>query len=141
MLLADKAIREEGSRKVYISGIFDQISAREFPTRHDTMSVYLALTDGKPGDHTGQLNLVYIDSPAEHPGTDPVAETDLVSMSGPLQFPKDKLAVIELIMELRGIVFPRPGTLQLRFSVDGSLIVERTFRVTLSKPEDNRDAR
>ncbi len=111
MLVADKVIREQLTHKVYILGTFNSIIARQFPTVHDTMNVYLALTDASPGTHKARLEFVYID---EGPTLE---ERPLLRTGGPLAF-KDKLQVVEFNMELRQVRFPKPGVVDIRFFLD-----------------------
>jgi hypothetical protein len=40
MLICDQAIREEGTGKTSLIGIFEQIGARRFPVRHSSLAVY-----------------------------------------------------------------------------------------------------
>jgi len=134
MLVADRVIREQGTNKVYVLGTFDRILSPRFPTRHDTLNVYLALTEGTPGEHEGKLQIVYIDDKS-----DVMGERELLSMKGALKFSADKLQVVELVMELRGVIFPRPGTLEIRFSVGAELIEWRRFRVE-QLPEREKSA-
>jgi len=122
MLLADKVIREERTHKVHILGTFNSIFSQTFPTVHDTMHVYLALTEAMPGQHRGTLQMVYIDE-----GPD-LEETQLMETRLPLSF-SDRLQVLEFNLELRKVQFPKPGTLDLRFYLDDAFIASRRFKV------------
>jgi hypothetical protein len=44
MLLCDLSIREEGSGKMSLIGIFESIRARSFPCKHGALSVYVKIT-------------------------------------------------------------------------------------------------
>ena len=57
MLICDMAIREEGTGKVSLIGIFENVSATVFPARHPLLCVYCKLTDAQ-GDYAFRLELV-----------------------------------------------------------------------------------
>ena len=57
MLLCDLTIREHGSGKISLIGVFENISAARFPVVHRALSVYAKLTDAE-GDYTIRLELV-----------------------------------------------------------------------------------
>jgi len=132
MLIADKIIREERTHKVHILGTFNNILSAKFPTVHDRMHIYLALTNGTPGQHRARIEIVYIDETAD------MTETELARMDGQLAF-SDKLQVLEFNMELRHVTFPKPGTLDIRFYLDDVFIASRLFKVVQrscgTKPE------
>lgn len=44
-LICDYAIREEGTGKVSLVGVFENINARSFPVTHGLLCVYAKLTD------------------------------------------------------------------------------------------------
>lgn len=119
MLIADKVFREEATRKVHIAGTFSMINAKSYPALHNTMHLYLALTNVMPGEHKGKVRFVYLDD--EH-------ETELLRMEGPI-VAKDELEVVELNFCFRQIIFPRPGTLEIRFHLDNQHISRRTFQL------------
>jgi len=60
MLLCDLTIREHGSGKISLIGVFENISASRFPVVHRTLSVYAKLTDAE-GDYTIRLELIRLE--------------------------------------------------------------------------------
>jgi len=127
MLVADKVIREDRTHKVYILGTFNSIFSQNFPTVHDAMHVYLALTDAAPGQHTARLQIVYIDQ-----GLD-LEEEELLKTEGPLVF-TDKLQVLEFNLEFRRVRLPKAGTLDVRFYLDDVFVASRRLRIVQQPP-------
>lgn len=122
MLVADKVFREEGTSKCHIAGTFSVIHASTFPVVHDTMHVYLALSDAIIGTHTGRVVFAYAD------GT----EKELVKVEGPIEI-KDRLHVVELNFCFRRVRFPKPGNLEISFFLDGEYVMHRQFTVKKSE--------
>ncbi len=60
MLLCDHTIREHGTGKVSLIGIFENISAARFPVVHRSLSVYAKLVDAE-GEYTIRLELLRLD--------------------------------------------------------------------------------
>jgi len=60
MLLCDHTIREQGTGKVSLIGIFENISAARLPVVHRSPSVYAKLGDAE-GEYTIRLELVRLD--------------------------------------------------------------------------------
>ena len=60
MLLCDHTIREQGTGKVSLIGIFENISAARFPVVHHALSVYAKLGDAE-GEYAIRLELVRLD--------------------------------------------------------------------------------
>ena len=56
MLLCDHTIREHGTGKVSLIGIFENISAARFPVVHRALSVYAKLVDAE-GEYAIRLEL------------------------------------------------------------------------------------
>lgn len=128
MLIADKVIREERTHKVYILGTFNSIYARSFPSVHDSLHVYLALTEATSGRHAARIEMVYLEQ-----GPD-LQEQALLKTEMPIVF-TDKLQVMEFNIEFRGIRLPKAGTLDVRFYLDGEFICSRQLRVAQVPPQ------
>ena len=125
MLVADKVFREEGTGKSHIAGTFSRLTSRTFPVMHDTMHVYLALTDINPGTHGCEVKFAYIDAE----GTD---STEVLSAKSEIKC-IDKLQVIEINYCFRRAVFPRPGRLEIAFYMDGQYVMRRKFELARAK--------
>ncbi len=122
MLVADRVFREEGTGKSHISGTFSRVVSAKFPAPHDTMHVYLALTDIDPGEHDCEIKFSYLD------GQEP---SDIISAVSRIKA-EDKLQVVEINYCFRRTVFPRAGRLEIAFYMDGSYVLRRRFEVVAS---------
>src|ERR1700751_1403737 len=60
MLLCDLTIREHGTGKISLIGVFENISATTFPVVHRALSVYAKLADAE-GEDAIKLELVRLD--------------------------------------------------------------------------------
>jgi hypothetical protein len=118
MLVADSVFREEGTRKVHIAGTFNYISAAKFPARHDSLSLFLAVTELRAGEHKARIEFSYRDED----------EQKVLEAEGPINA-KSPLQVSELNFRFRGIVFPKPGTIEIAFYLDDEPIQIRKFKV------------
>lgn len=122
MLLCDTAIREAGTNKLSLIGTFNGIFAPKFPCVHPTLSVYLALTDGR-GKVPCCLRMTSMESGKE-----------VFSLQGQVEFP-DPLAVAEMIFQLQQLKFDQPGLYALDFLADKELLGSRKLRVQpLARP-------
>ena len=121
MVVCDQIIREEGTRKLSLLGLFNKIGSKKFPCVHPKMHIYIALTE-----YEGNANceLKFSDNSGKA----------LVRMSGPLDFP-NKLAVVEMNFCINNIPLPTAGVYHFDFFVNGELIGHRKFEVQQIKEE------
>ena len=116
MLVADVAIREEGTGKVSLIGIFDQIRAGTFPMSHGQLVVYARMTDAE-GHYEFRLQLVRL-------------EDDLAIGEGVVQAEvSDRLAAGEVIFQLGGLRFERAGRYEFRLHANGRYVGGCPFAV------------
>jgi len=116
MLICDMAIREEGTGKVSLIGIFENVSATVFPARHPLLCVYCKLTDAQ-GDYAFRLELV--------------RGEDLVVIGGGefrVSVP-GRRDIFDLIFQLGGLVFERPGAYEFQLSANGRHVAGKSFNV------------
>ncbi len=116
MLIADLAIREEGTGKVSLIGIFENISALKFPCTHSRLFVYVKLTDAK-GRYDFVLELIHLDQ------ADKIAE---VSLSADVA---DRMMVGEIVLRLDNVTFNSPGLYEFRLLASGRYVGSKTFNV------------
>lgn len=114
MLVADSVFREEGTSKVHIAGTFNQITAAKFPAYQRSMSLFLAITNLMAGKHSGKVVFNYLED----------EEKQLLCAEGPIEA-ESPLQVVELNFCFRGVVFPKPGTLEIAFFLDDEPIQRR----------------
>jgi hypothetical protein len=116
MLLCDLTVREEGTGKYTLVGIFENINARAFPYRHGSLSVYAKITDAQ-GDYSIGLQFVRLED------LQVIGEGNL-SATIP-----DRNAVSELVFQLGGLAFERPGRYEFRLLANGRAVGIKTFNV------------
>ena len=116
ILVCDTILRDEQSKKLSLIGLFNRISASQFPCRHMEMHVFVSLTDGH-GTCQAQLRLMKRST-----------DEPLAAIEGKLVFPNPK-AIVEMNFDVKGSVFPEPGEYSFDFYVNGDLIGSRPFQV------------
>ena len=121
MLLCDLTIREHGSGKISLIGVFENISAARFPVVHRALSVYAKLTDAE-GDYTIRLELVRL-------------EDSHVVAQGTLRATfADRMSPGELIFNLENLGLERPGRYEFRLYAEDRFVAGKTFTVIQSSP-------
>src|SRR5262245_16365432 len=99
MLICDQTIREEGSLKVSLIGIFGAIHSAHFPTVHPSLCVYVNLGDAQ-GQYQLRLELLK-------------SETMQKIGSGEANIEvRDLMLPAEFVFELHSLVFADPGRYQ-----------------------------
>lgn len=121
IVVCDQIIEDKLTHKKSLIGIFNNIHAGSFPCRHPQLSVFVSLTEGR-GQYNARLRILN-------------EETNEVvtDVKGPIQFP-DVHAVVELVFNLVGLVFPSPGLYSIEFYCDEVLVLERRFHVSHTQP-------
>ena len=124
MLICDKVITEVGSNKKSLIGVFENISALKFPCIHHFLSVYIKLTDAN-GKYVFRLELIDL-------------EDDKII--GKAEMPKEivvtnPLAIHDLVFNLAGLKFERPGKYEFRIYANEEVFGQKTFLVRkIDKP-------
>ncbi|MCK4325473.1 hypothetical protein KAW55_01805 [bacterium] len=114
--ICDQVIREEGTHKSSLIGMFSNINAIKFPCTHPSLHVYIAVTGGR-GRQTGELRFI----------NDEMNET-VVALKGDVEFP-NPLAVVEMNFRIANLRLDRPGTYHFEFWLDSELVGHRYFTV------------
>jgi hypothetical protein len=116
MLLCDHTIREHGTGKVSLIGIFENIIAPRFPVVHRALSVYAKLVDAE-GDYALRLELVRL-------------EDGHVVAQGTLRATfADRMTPAELIFALENLGLERPGRYEFRLHANERFVAGKTFVV------------
>lgn len=118
MLICDTAIREEGSRKVSLIGIFDSITGSTFPMVHPALCVYVNLGDAE-GTYRLRLELVRAD------------EMVTLGRGGAELSARDRMMPAEAVFQLRGLLFERPGRYEFVLYVNEAFVGRKSFVVVL----------
>ena len=121
MLICDNTIREEGTGKVSLIGIFEAIFAAQFPVRHGLLCVYAKVTDAE-GDYEIKLELVRLDDELTMGGGQ--ARVTLA----------DRMAPAEFVFQLPNLGFERPGRYEFRLFANGRWVGSKSFGVVLLQP-------
>ena len=121
MLLCDLTIREHGSGKISLIGVFENISASRFPVVHRTLSVYAKLTDAE-GDYTIRLELIRLE------------DSHMVAQGALKATFADRMAPGELIFNLENLGLERPGRYEFRLFAEERFVAAKTFTVIQSAP-------
>ena len=112
VLLAADYANLTGDGKLNVMGVFQEINATHFPARHPAMHVVIKL--GADLGEYGQvrdLSLRLVDPDGN----------EIVNITGPVQIPEGRggrKPEVNAILQLRDIVFQKPGPYQLVVLVD-----------------------
>lgn len=120
LVLCDAVIEDVRSRNKSLINMFNGILSTTVPVRHDKMCAFAAFTGGR-GPVPIALRLCY----------DPEYEKDLLRLGGTVDFPPDNpQAVVDLVFEIRGFVFPRFGQYTFEVICDDVPIMARRFTIS-----------
>lgn len=121
MLIADSAIREEGTQKTSLIGIFENITAAAFPCVHPTLAVYVKVTDAQ-GPYEFKLELIRLDDATK------IAEVNAKAEAA------DRMSVGEMLFKFGNLRFAAPGLYEFRLLANDRFVGSKTFRVVQSPP-------
>lgn len=117
MLMCDRAIREIGTNKVTLVGIFDRIWAGGFPLHWvKGLSVYARVTDAE-GEYQIRLELVRLE------------DEQAIGRADGTAVMNDRMSSAELIFNLDAIVFERLGRYEFRLFAQGRHVGGLVFNV------------
>jgi hypothetical protein len=121
LVICDQIIEEAGTRKKSLVGVFNSIFASTFPVQHPKMCVYTSLTNGR-----GRLKIELRGVRVGEQGSE---DKQFLSVSGTIEFP-DPNQVVEMLFNLNGVTFERPGLHTFELYCEGNLLLEKRFSVT-----------
>ncbi len=119
-LTCDGVHIDPGTGKHTILGVFSDIHAHTFPFAHPFMIWFLTLTDCAPGTHQMRISL----------GLDPQAMQPLIERPFEVKSPLNR---INLINEIRGLVFPAPGDYSLLVEIDDEPLLATSLTVAQAR--------
>ena len=116
--------------KLCLIGAFDTILVRQFPALHPFCSVALRIVfrDTDEGKHTLRVNLIDDDGQSLLPG---MPTTPLEIRMPENQF----FASVNLVFNLQGMRFTKPGQYSLDITLDGTMIARIPLQVLLMPSE------
>jgi len=121
MLLCDHTIREAGTGKVSLIGIFENISAARFPIVHRALSVYAKLGDAE-GEYAIRLELMRLD------------DGHVVAQGALRASFADRMTPGELIFALENLGLDRPGRYEFRLYANDRFVAGKSFTVVQAGP-------
>ncbi len=121
MLLCDLTIVEEGTHKRSLIGLFDRISAAQFPTVHNAMSVYVQFREI---EGTFDFLLELFDLQEGKPlNRAPIQGCAI----------QDRSRDHELVFNLMAVKFEHEGDYEFRIYVNDVIFGQKSFKVLSSK--------
>ena len=122
IILSDTVIREQGTNKLSLIGTFNGIFSNNFPCTHPSLSVYIAITEGR-GRVQCKLRMIGLD------------ENNIVfDLPGQIDF-GGPASVGELVFQLQQIRFPNPGVYSIEFWTGSELLASRKLNVQKVEPK------
>ncbi len=116
IIVCDAIYRDPTTQKCSLLGLFNSISARQFPCTHERLNIYISLTDGR-GKAKGEIRLVH-----QH------TNKTVFQLQGEIVFP-DPLSTTELAFEINRLPLPEPGPYTFDFYCNEALVGSRPFVV------------
>lgn len=114
--ICDSVIRDEWTKKVSLIGLFSLITSPNFPCKHPSMHIYMALTGGH-GNHEMEVKLVRVED-----------QQAVMVMRGPVEF-ANPLQVAEVNLRWENIILEKPGEYSVEVFCDSEPIGTRKFHV------------
>ena len=113
--ICDSIIRDEVTKKVSLIGLFSTINTTNFPAVHQTMHVYVALTNGH-GKYKTEIR--FCDTKGQA----------IAGLEGELNF-QSPLQTVELNLPWSGLRLEEAGAYFVEVLCDGKSISSRKFQV------------
>ena len=122
LVLCDTIIREAGTNKLSLIGTFNGVFSNTFPCTHPSLSVYLAITEGR-GKVPCILRMTSLDE-----------NKTIFELPGQIEF-GGPTSVGELVFQLQSVRFEHPGVYAIEFWANGDLLGSRKVSAQkLDKP-------
>jgi len=116
LVICDQVITEAGTNKKSLIGVFNNVSARQFPCRHPKLCIFVSLTGGH-GQTETEVRCVKEDT-----------QQPLFGAQGQVAF-ENPNHVVEAVFEFNNVTFPSPGLHCVEVVSDGQLVLQRRFVV------------
>ena len=120
MVICDNVLKDPETNKHYLLGTCTATFARSFPARYQKLCVYTVLT----GIHERtevRVRLVHLDNARQR-------DVEMMAIQGHVEAP-DPLAVAELTLGLRNLIFPAEGDYRFQLLCGDELLGERKLVV------------
>lgn len=118
LMICENVIEDRRTRNKSLINTFSHIHSLSFPCRHQRMTVYVCLTDGR-GEVPLGIRMLHDNS-----------RTVVVETKATARF-KDPLAVLEITFDLRGLLFSEPGRYAVEVFSEHRILATRGLQLSL----------
>jgi hypothetical protein len=122
-LVCDYVICEVGTNKKTIVGTFTDITSPNFPCFMPQIGLYFCITDADDA-YNFEVELIYLNTATKIGGGN-IAEVIEI---------KDRLAITDVGVTIKNLVFPGPGRYEFRLLANGQTIAIKDFMVNVGQP-------
>ena len=112
--VCDQVIREEGTGKTSLIGLFTNINSIRFPCHHPLLHIHIAVTGGN-GKQIGKLRFINDET-----------NTKVLELTGDVEF-QDRTSTVEMNFRIANLRLETPGHYHFEFWLDDALIGQRSF--------------
>jgi hypothetical protein len=123
LIVCDEVIEDKLTSKKSLIGMFNRITAIEFPCKHLGLHVFVSLTGGR-GERNVELRCV-----------DQSNLKPLFGAKGKIKFINPN-AIVEINFHLQNAVFPKPGKYAFEFFCEDDWVLARPFIVVKQGDEN-----
>lgn len=116
LMICDQVITEAGTNKKSLIGVFNSVSARQFPCRHSRFCIFISITGGH-GKARTQVRCV-----------NEQMEKTIFGAEGEIAFANPN-NVVEAVFEFNNVVFPSPGLHCIEVLSNDEMVLQRRFNV------------
>jgi hypothetical protein len=116
LLLCDNLYVDRRGKRALV-GLFNRITAPEFPATHARMVVFVSVTDLRPNS---VLKLDISDAETDEP---------LFQAEGPPPEEAGPIAILDLVFDIENLTLPREGIYWVRFWGNNRPVIERPIEV------------
>ena len=117
LMICDQVITEAETNKKSLIGVFNNLSARQFPCRHPRLCIFVSITGGH-GKAKTEVRCV-----------NEQTRQALFGAEGEVSF-TDPNYMVEAVFEFNNVVFPAPGLHCIEVLSNGDLVLQRRFVVS-----------
>ncbi|MFA9477097.1 hypothetical protein ACERK3_02200 [Phycisphaerales bacterium AB-hyl4] len=126
IVVCDAIYRDARTNNLVMAGAFNEIRATAFPACHPKMCVVFTVTNGR-GKNEVALTVEHEESGVQ-----------IVEIRGPIVL-DNPLQIADFDIELRGVVFPKPGKYWIAVSANGELLAHRPILLKLVEPKVKKE--
>jgi hypothetical protein len=129
IIVCENVYRDETTKNLIIIGTFNKIAAPKLPCTFQRMCVLFTVTNGR-GTYNVALSIVHEETAHQ-----------VAQLHGPMTI-SDPLAINDINVELRNLVFPSAGKYWVELKADDAILQQRPFLVEVSTAtaQEQRDA-